>query len=115
MNVKLTPEAISQLAEIREIDPKSARIIFKHIKKLPQLYQTDPHLQGDRFKHLQRNRSGRYRIIYRVLRSEQKIEVITVGNRKPWQPIARSPRCFIRPGSTISTAPPRHRLTAYSK
>ena len=77
-----TSEAKERLAEIARHDPKSARIIFDHIQKLPQTYSSDPFLQGGRFKGLKRNRSGRYRFIYRVLEPSKEIRIITVDLRK---------------------------------
>ncbi len=77
-----TSEAKDQLSEIAKRDPKSARIIFEHIKKLPEIYPADPFLKGEPFKGLRRNRVGRYRFIYRVLEKEKEMHIITVGLRK---------------------------------
>ncbi|MBI4000020.1 MAG: type II toxin-antitoxin system RelE/ParE family toxin [Candidatus Omnitrophica bacterium] len=77
-----TLEAKERLSEIVQSDPKSARIIFDHIKKLPQTYRTDPFLQGVHFKGLRRNRIGRYRFIYRVLENEKEIRIVTINLRK---------------------------------
>jgi mRNA-degrading endonuclease RelE of RelBE toxin-antitoxin system len=77
-----TQEARERLLEISKFDPKSARIIYDHIARLPACYPDDPFLQGPAFRGLRRNRSGRYRVIYRVLELEQKIHVITVDLRK---------------------------------
>ena len=77
-----TTEARERLADIAEDDPKSARIIFDHIKKLPQTYLSDPFLKGEHFKGLRRNRIGRYRFIYRVLEREKEIRIITLDLRK---------------------------------
>ena len=77
-----TTEARERLADIAEDDPKSARIIFDHIKKLPQTYLSDPFLKGEHFKGLRRNRIGRYRFIYRVLEREKEIRIIIVDLRK---------------------------------
>ena len=77
-----TAEAKERLAEIAKFDPKSARIIFDHIKKLPQTYNSDPFLKGERFKGLKRNRIGRYRFIYRILEQEKEIRIITIDLRK---------------------------------
>ena len=77
-----TPEAEERLDKIAESDPKSARIIFEHIKNLPQTYRSDPFMVGTHFKGLRRNRIGRYRAIYRVLEKEKEIHVITIDLRK---------------------------------
>ena len=77
-----TPEAKEKLSEIARFDPKSARIVFDHIKKLPQAYKSDPFLQGAHFKGLRRNRIGRYGFIYRVLEKEKEIHIITINLRK---------------------------------
>ena len=77
-----TAEAKERLAEIAKFDPKSARIIFDHIKQLPDTYRTDPFLQGAHFKGLRRNRIGRCRAIYRVLEQEERIHIITIDLRK---------------------------------
>ena len=77
-----TAEAKERLVEIAKSDAKSARIIFDHIKRLPDTYRTDPFLQGSNFKGLRRNRIGRYRFIYKVLEREKEIRVITVDLRK---------------------------------
>lgn len=77
-----TTEARERLSEIAQSDPKSARIIFDHIKKLSQTYRTDPFLQGIHFKGLKRNRIGRYRFIYRVLEKEEEIHIVTINLRK---------------------------------
>lgn len=77
-----TREARDQLSQIAKFDSKSARIIFDHIKRLPQAYPSDPFLQGPRFHGLRRNRTGRYRIIYRVLEQEKEIHIITLDFRK---------------------------------
>jgi addiction module RelE/StbE family toxin len=77
-----TPEAHEKLAEIAKQDPKSARIIFEHIQKLPETYLSDPFLKGPHFKGLRRNRTGRYRFIYRVLEEEKQIRIIAVDHRK---------------------------------
>ncbi len=77
-----TPEAKERLAEIAAQDPKSARIILEHIKKLPQTYLSDPFLKGENFKGLKRNRVGRYRFIYRILESKREIRIITIDLRK---------------------------------
>ena len=80
--ILFTSEAKNKLSEIQEFDPKSARIIFDHIKKLPQTYSSDSFLKGIYFKGLRRNRIGRYRFIYRVLEKEQEIHIITIDLRK---------------------------------
>ncbi len=80
--VLFTPEAGDRLEEIEHDDPKSARIIFDHIKKLPQTYSSDPFLKGPSFKGLRRNRMGRYRFIYRVLEQEKEIHIMTIDLRK---------------------------------
>lgn len=77
-----TTEAKERLAEIAQHDPKSARIIFEHIKKLPQTYYSDPFLKGEHFKGLKRNRSGNYRFIYRVIESQKEFHIITIDHRK---------------------------------
>jgi mRNA-degrading endonuclease RelE of RelBE toxin-antitoxin system len=77
-----TREARERLAEIAQFDPKSARIIFDHIQRLPQTYSSDPFLKGPHFKGLRRNRTGRYRFIYRVLEREEEIHIITIDLRK---------------------------------
>lgn len=77
-----TREARDQLTKIGQSDPKSARVIFDHVKKLPQVYASDPFLKGVHFQGLRRNRTGRYRIIYRVLEAEKVIYVITIAHRK---------------------------------
>ena len=77
-----TPEADERLSEIAKSDPKSARIIFDHIQKLPRIYTSDPFLKGDIFKGLRRNRSGRYRFIYRVVEAEKTIRIISIDLRK---------------------------------
>ena len=77
-----TGEAKERLREIAKCDPKSARIIFDHIKKLPQTYGSDPFLRGEHFKGLKRNRIGRYRFIYRVLENDKEIHIITIDLRK---------------------------------
>ena len=77
-----TPEAKDRLAEVAQFDPKSAKIIFDHIKKLPQTYVSDPFLKGESFKGLRRNRTGRYRFIYRVLEQDKEIHIITVDFRQ---------------------------------
>ncbi|MBI3313257.1 MAG: type II toxin-antitoxin system RelE/ParE family toxin [Candidatus Omnitrophica bacterium] len=77
-----TSEAKERLAQIAQQDPKSARIIFDHIKRLPQTYSADPFLKGEHFKGLKRNRVGRYRFIYRISEQEKEIHVITIDLRK---------------------------------
>jgi len=77
-----TKEAQDRLAGIAKFDSKSARIIFEHIKRLPQIYPADPFLKGPHFKGLKRNRIGRYRFIYRVLEKEKEIHIITIDLRK---------------------------------
>ena len=77
-----TAEAQDRLGEIAKGDPKSARIIFEHIRKLPQTYRSDPLLKGEHFKGLRRNRIGRYRFIYRVVERERKIHIVTIDYRK---------------------------------
>lgn len=77
-----TQEAKDRLAEIAESDPKSASIIFDHIRKLPETYPADPFLKGPYLEGLRRNRSGKYRVIYRVLEREKEIRIITVDLRK---------------------------------
>lgn len=77
-----TREAKDRLAEIAKSDPKSARIIFDHIKKLPAIYHSDPFLKGPHLKGLKRNRIGRYRFIYRALEKEKEIHIITVDLRR---------------------------------
>ena len=77
-----TEEAKERLRDIAKSDPKSARIIFDHIKKLPHTYLQDPFLKGPHFKGLKRNRIGRYRFIYRVLEQEKEIRIITIDLRK---------------------------------
>ena len=77
-----TPEAKERLSQIAKFDPKSARVIFDHIKKLPQVYHSDPFLKGDYFKGLRRNRIGRYRFIYRVLEKEKEIHIIAIDLRR---------------------------------
>lgn len=77
-----TSEAKERLSQIARFDPKSARIIFEHIKKLSQTYVSDPFLKGEHFKGLRRNRTGRYRFIYRVLEREKEIHIITIDLRK---------------------------------
>ena len=77
-----TKEASDRLAHIEHFDPKSARQIFDHIQKLPLVFRNDPFLQGSTFQGLRRNRSGRFRIIYRVLEREKRIHVITIDYRK---------------------------------
>ena len=77
-----TKEAAAQLSEIAKFDPKSAKIIFDHINKLPRTYQSDPFLSGIHFKGLKRNRIGKYRAIYRLLEEEKEIHIITIAFRK---------------------------------
>ena len=77
-----TPEASERIGEIQKFDPKSARIIFDRIKKLPEIYRFDPFLVGTPFKTLRRNRIGRYRAIYLVLEKEKEIHIITIDLRK---------------------------------
>lgn len=77
-----TPEAKERLQEIAQSDPKSARIIFDHLRKLSDIYRTDPFLVGSQYKGLRRNRVGRYRAVYRVLEKEKEIHVITIDLRK---------------------------------
>ena len=80
--VLYTSEAKERLAQIAKFDSKSARIIFDHIKRLPESYKTDPFLKGPRLTGLRRNRIGRYRFVYRVLEREKEIHIITVNLRK---------------------------------
>ena len=80
--ILFTPEAKKRLAEIAKFDSKSARIIFDHIKRLPETHKSDPFLKGRHFTGLKRNRIGRYRFIYRVLDREKEIHIITVDLRK---------------------------------
>lgn len=80
--VFFTPEAKDRLEEIARFDPKSARIIFDHIKNLPETYRLDPFLAGPHFKGLRRNRAGKYRAIYRILEKEKEIRIITIDWRK---------------------------------
>ena len=80
--ILFTREAQERLAEIAKSDQKSARIIFDHIKRLPELHQNDPFLKGAHFKGLKRNRTGRYRFIYRVVEQGKKIHIITIDFRK---------------------------------
>ena len=80
MRVLYTPESTERLRETEKSDPKSARIIFDHIAKLPHTYHSDPFLTGTHFKGLRRNRIGRYRAIYRVL--DKEIRIITIDLRK---------------------------------
>ena len=77
-----TREAKDRLGKLAKQDSKSARIIFDHIKKLPQTYSKDPFLKGKHFKGLRRNRIGRYRFIYRVLETSKEIHIITIDHRK---------------------------------
>jgi len=77
-----TEEAKAKLEEIANTDPKSPRIIFDHLNKLPQIYRTDPFLKGSYFQGLRRNRIGRYRAIYRVLEKERAIRIITLEHWK---------------------------------
>lgn len=77
-----TTEAKERLTDIAGHDPKSARIIFDHIKKLPRSYHSDPFLKGEHFKSLRRNRVGRHRFIYRVTEQEKAIHIITIDHRK---------------------------------
>lgn len=80
--VLYTREARERLAELARSDPKSARIIFDHLSKLPQTYRSDPFLKGPHLHGLRRNRVGRYRTIYRVLEREKEIHIITIDLRK---------------------------------
>ena len=82
LQILYTPEAKERLAEIAGSDPKSARIIFDHISRLPQIYRTDPFLKGPQYKGLRRNRTGRYRFIYRVLEEAKEIRIIAIDLRK---------------------------------
>ena len=82
MQVFYTGEAKKQLSKLAKSDAKSARIIFDHIKKLPDTYSHDPFLKGTHFQGLRRNRTGRYRIIYRVIEQEKEIRIITIAHRK---------------------------------
>lgn len=80
--VLYTREARERLEEIARSDSKSARIIFDHLKKLPETFRSDPFLVGSHFKGLRRNRIGKYRVIYRALEAEKQIHVITIDLRK---------------------------------
>ncbi|MEI8344827.1 MAG: type II toxin-antitoxin system RelE/ParE family toxin [Candidatus Omnitrophota bacterium] len=80
--VLFTPEATERLRRIAGYDPKSARVVFEHMKKLPETYRGDPFLSGRRFEGLRRNRVGKYRAIYRVLEDDRQIHVLTVDLRK---------------------------------
>ena len=82
MRIFYSEEALKQLKAIERSDPKSARIIFDHIKKLPQTYRSDSFLVGNRFHKLRRNRIGNYRAIYHVLENQNEIHIIAVALRK---------------------------------
>ena len=81
-SILYTQEAEERLSAIARSDPKSARIIFDHLGKLPRTYASDPHLSGARYAGLRRNRVGKYRAIYRVLEKEREIHILTVALRK---------------------------------
>ena len=80
--IRYTLEARERLDEIYESDPKSARIIADHIRKLPQTYRNDPLLKGPLSEGLRRNRIGRYRAIYRVLEKQKEIRIIMIDLRR---------------------------------
>jgi len=82
LQVFYTPEAKERLAEIAKSDPKSAKIIFDHIARIPETFRSDHLLKGTRFQGLRRNRIGRYRAIYRVFEKESRIHVITIDLRR---------------------------------
>ena len=82
MRILHTAEAVRQLKAIEHSDPKSAKIILNHIKKLPLTYKSDGFLAGNRFRKLRRNRIGNYRAIYEVLNSQNEIHIISIALRK---------------------------------
>ena len=80
--VLYTREARERLEEIARSDSKSARIIFDHLGKLPETFQSDPFLTGAHYRGLRRHRIGKYRAIYRVLAEGKEIHIITLDLRK---------------------------------
>ena len=82
MKILYTEEAVDQLKVIEKSDPKSARIIFDHLRKLPQTYKSDSFLVGNRFYKLRRHRIGNYRAIYEVLEVQNEIHIIAIALRK---------------------------------
>lgn len=75
-------EAREQMIEIAKFDPKSGRMLYENINRLPETYRSDPFLKGSHFKGLSRHRVGHFRIIYRVVEDDKEIRIIAVGYRK---------------------------------
>lgn len=82
MEVILSPKAFHQLERIAEADEKLARIIRKHIGKLPSQYHLDKQLKGSHFEGLRRHRVGDYRILYRVEHRKLIISIVAIAHRR---------------------------------